>query len=963
MKKNKWMALLLSAVLMAQPVVYASAQTVSETSAGEVAVNVEETEKMNDETEGMTETEPSDSRLQETVDADESEQSVLPNTESEEASSMTALNEGTMVLHQSDVDSDSVNAVPDGMAVGGYIPSDLDNNTPVYYGNSLIRTYASTVPAVWPSNGIDGIRSTYPSVRDQNPYGTCWAFSSLGLAEFDLINKNQGSSDIDLSELQLAYFTFNYVIDPLGGTKGDTAKFYNENYNQNGGYLNYGGNFEEAMRRLGQWISPTGESNVPYSNASTVLTSGLDDAYAYDKSGLHLENAYIISIKNNPDDVKQQIMKHGAVGTSYTHKMNGMTYGEEYNAYYDCADTLTTNGDGGHAVMIVGWDDNFSKDNFTSEEKPTSNGAWLIRNSWGSYFDYFWMSYETESLADSAYVFDFSADDGYDNNYQLDGGIESQTQYSEDSDFMVANVFSVPKQAGVKSESLGAVSLSFTHSTSVDYKIEIYTDLLSAQPYYGTYHPEATTIGTTTYAGVYTIPLNEVVELKPGTNYSVVVTINSGAKIDCEYARCYKENPSLDDGKYIWECAVNRMSYKSFYKFPTSKTYTANDYNYRIKAFTSNNPYTITYKLNGGTNNENNPSACGGSAIVLQNPTREGCVFDGWYTDSNYQTKITEIPENASGDYTLYAKWSSVLGDKVNSYTLTLDGTIGINFYMDLPDELAADSEAYMEFTLPNGNVSDVKISEAVQESGYYVFSCGVAAKEMASEVKARMVSRGQGGKVYTYSVKKYADYILSHQDDQTAYKNVTGLMKAMLNYGASAQELLQYNLTTLANESLSDADKVLDDVDFKDYGYSAPNFTTVEGLNYYGSSLVMKSDTSVKDYFTVDDGHSIEEYQFKVQIGTGSIKSVQPVAYKMDGKTYYYVEISNIKAQDLGKSMTVYVNRINDTIEAALQYGPFNYGYIVYNQTPRNEANFNMTQALYQYWYEAVEYIKIKGN
>ena len=77
--------------------------------------------------------------------------------------------------------------------------------------------------------------------------------------------------------------------------------------------------------------------------------------------------------------------------------------------------------------MIVGWDDNYSRDNFATTTKPSNNGAWLIRNSWGDYFDYFWMSYETYSLADTVWVFDMSAEDGLDNNYQLDGGLHTAT--------------------------------------------------------------------------------------------------------------------------------------------------------------------------------------------------------------------------------------------------------------------------------------------------------------------------------------------------------------------------------------------------------------------------------------------------------------------------------------------------------------------------------------------------------
>ena len=82
--------------------------------------------------------------------------------------------------------------------------------------------------------------------RNQNPYGTCWAFSSIGLAESDLITKGQRDSSVDLSELQLIHFTYNSVTDPLSGTKGDYSKYYNDNASDS--YLNKGGNYEMAVR-------------------------------------------------------------------------------------------------------------------------------------------------------------------------------------------------------------------------------------------------------------------------------------------------------------------------------------------------------------------------------------------------------------------------------------------------------------------------------------------------------------------------------------------------------------------------------------------------------------------------------------------------------------------------------------------------------------------------------------------
>ena len=113
--------------------------------------------------------------------------------------------------------------------------------------------------------------------RLQFPYGTCWAFASTGLAEFDLINDGLASKDtVDFSELQLAYFTYNFVTDPLGGTEGDVARYYNDNATYS--YLDRGGNFEYSLRRLSQWIGAADESDVSYAQAgATISGSSIDD--------------------------------------------------------------------------------------------------------------------------------------------------------------------------------------------------------------------------------------------------------------------------------------------------------------------------------------------------------------------------------------------------------------------------------------------------------------------------------------------------------------------------------------------------------------------------------------------------------------------------------------------------------------------------------------------------------------
>ena len=70
--------------------------------------------------------------------------------------------------------------------------------------------------------------------------------------------------------------------------------------------------------------------------------------------------------------------------------------------------------------------------------------------------------------------------------------------------------------------------------------------------------------------------------------------------------------------------------------------------------------YTITYKLNSGKNNANNPASyyVTTATITLKNPTRTGYTFAGWYKESTFKTKVTKIVSGSTGKVTLYAKWT-----------------------------------------------------------------------------------------------------------------------------------------------------------------------------------------------------------------------------------------------------------------------------------------------------------------
>lgn len=792
-----------------------------------------------------------------------------------EEGSSTGKTEESGEVDQTEVEEDETKGQTMAGSVGDYIPSELDYNTPIYepgfeaYGERELESK-------YPENGIEDIKAKYPVVRNQNPYGTCWTFASMGLAEFDLINDGSVDQKVDLSELQLAYFTYNSVIDPLGGTRGDYSKYYVENSGIKYGYLGRGGNYSMASRRLNQWVGPVYESKVPYSEASNVLEKGLPDEYAYSYDVAHLENTYMINIKSNSDEVKKQIKEHGAVGIMYEDNDDG--YHNINNSYCDTSEMRG----GGHAVMVVGWDDNYSKDNFRDNVKPSNNGAWLVRNSWGGYREYFWMSYETYSLADTAWVFDFTKDNGYDNNYQIDGGLDLGT-YSFGTPTPVANIFTTPKKESVSSEDLKAVSVSFTSKTNAEYKIEIYTDLKKeGDPYSGTKQESATTEGVTNYAGVYTIELANPVNLKPGTTYAVVVTTDA---IDWERVDIVEAN----NGKKVWDAAVSSKDPKSYY---CSNNYywkeDPNGRNYCIKAFTTNNR-----------------------------------------------------------DF----------GENLDGYTVTLNGTVDLNYNMEIPKNIMQeDPDAYVEFTVNGEQRSKIKVKDAEDKGTAKVFTCNVAAKEMTSDITANLVVNGQKGKDHIYSVKEYADQIIKNSSGGYSPEAIN-LVKAMLNYGASAQNFFNFKSENLANASLDEADKKVEVADFSKYKGEIEDAFDM-GINYYGSSLSLNADTNVKDYFTLSKGHKIDEYSFSYETNRKSIE-VKPGTTSINNETYYYVDIPGIAAQHLDKEIAVTIKRVNDGKTVTWKYNPFSYGYVVKEKAQDNEELNAVMDALYLYWQRADAYMK----
>lgn len=272
--------------------------------------------------------------------------------------------------------------------------------------------------------------------------------------------------------------------------------------------------------------------------------------------------------------------------------------------------------------------------------------------------------------------------------------------------------------------------------------------------------------------------------------------------------------------------------------------------------------------------------------------------------------------------------------------SLSLGGNVGINYYMKLSDDVIADESAKMEFTLPGGLKNSVPVSSVAQNAdGYYVFTCEVAAKYMASPIKAQVIASEDESEIFEYSVLDYAEYVISEAESgNETYTSAAPLVKAMLNYGANAQEHFGYNTENLANDILSDEEKALpEDIDFSDYGYVITD--NDNNVDYYGSALSLESETTIKHYFKVENEEEIPDFYVNGEL-----------AEVVKKNNLYEVKIKDIPAHRLDSEYVVTAGKLS------VNYNALSYAGLAMQSG--DETLKDAMKALYAYNIAAKEYI-----
>ena len=346
---------------------------------------------------------------------------------------------------------------------------------------------------------------------------------------------------------------------------------------------------------------------------------------------------------------------------------------------------------------------------------------------------------------------------------------------------------------------------------------------------------------------------------------------------------------------------------------------------------------------------------------LMAGTTVEAAAIYGGEDKDNYTEEsrkitiqITKVHTDADGDgrcdVSECGQYVDGIGAKLAGYSLSLTGNIGVNFYMELSNQIIADEKAYMQFTLPNGTVTKVPVSEAQTnttinaEKTYYRFPCEVASYEMTQDIKAQMFDgNGNCGKEYTYTVRDYAQYLINHVD---LYVDAVPFAMAMLNYGACSQKYFNKAVDELANKYLTGEEQEIPDR-FDGYinGFVAEKAENDVLGQFAGLSMVLKSETTLNIFYEPKEGMDVSKLKFLVDG-----KEITPVKRGQ----YYILSLENIKANELGNSKKFTVTDGTNTLSGDYCAMMYCYQVLQAQEGTYEDALVTLVKAFSNYAYTA---------
>lgn len=351
-------------------------------------------------------------------------------------------------------------------------------------------TATNTLTMTDNSEGVSPVPTKYDlreklrvsQIRDQGTYGTCWAFAATSALESSLMPEEN----------------LLFSVDHMSMSNSFNVNQYD------------GGDYTMGMAYLAAWQGPVYDADDPYGDGVTR-----DDLTAVK----HVQEIRIIDGKDY-QGIKEAVFKYGGVQTSLystitSSKARTQYYNRDTNSYCYMGSEKPN-----HDVVIIGWDDNYPKENFNVDLE--GDGAFICQNSWGTQFGdngVFYVSYYDTNVGTHNVVYTrIEGTDNYDNIYQSDlCGWVGKMGYDKE-DMYGANVFT----AG-SAETLKAASFYATASDT-SYKLYVVKDFNDE---YSFSNRTPVAEGTLENAGYYTVDFDKSVDVEAGERYAIVLYIST----------------------------------------------------------------------------------------------------------------------------------------------------------------------------------------------------------------------------------------------------------------------------------------------------------------------------------------------------------------------------------------------------------------------------------------------------
>lgn len=291
--------------------------------------------------------------------------------------------------------------------------------------------------------------------------------------------------------------------------------------------LDAGGNYLGSTAYLARWSGPALEEQDPYNVVKMVDPNDPDNivfdndtmAYRSITPGYHLKEAVWLD-KNDITGLKTAVYTHGGVSVIYTYASeaeNGANY------YYPPAlEGMISSGN--HLITIAGWDDNYSKENLEvtingTNYQPARDGAWIVKNSWGTGFGdggYFYVSYESALfIIDTSAYFVLESNANYNTVYQYDLlGVTDWAPLMEDANQNYVYMKNVFTAAG--NETLRAVGF---YTSDVQQAYDVFIESGGERTHVAG--------GVMANRGYHTLRLSSEFPLSGGEEFSVIVRLQS----------------------------------------------------------------------------------------------------------------------------------------------------------------------------------------------------------------------------------------------------------------------------------------------------------------------------------------------------------------------------------------------------------------------------------------------------